>query len=197
MNILSRVGEWRLHRLIFWVVGLLSLSLVLALLSYAGMSFFLERSESVGDSLVHVENRPFEFPEPEFFPIYAKPVTWLYVAIVVCWFSVLELNKGRLLGYSMLRLSVFRLIAFVVFCVAAYEVLYNFSVWSALMAYQATTGNIIPDILVNSNPNPETPWNLVFATKVFTALTAVSAYTLWYLYRVEREIKSKQGAKVL
>jgi hypothetical protein len=182
-------GEVRL-RTLYLTLGLLSLALVVALLTYAGLEFFLQRSEGVGDSLVHIQSKPFEFPEPEYFPIYAKPVTWLYVGIVVCWFSVLELNRSRLLRYSMFRLSIFRLIAFLVFCISAYEVLYNFTIWGALMAYQATTGNIIPDILVNKSPNPETPWNLVFATKLFTALTLISAYTLWYLHRIERAIKA-------
>ena len=177
-------------RRLYWTIGLLSLTLVIVLLTYAGLEFFLHKSEGVGDSLVHIQSKPFEFPEPEYFPIYAKPVTWLYVGMVLCWFSVLELNKSRLLRYSMFRLSVFRLVAFLVLCIAAYEVLYNFSIWSALMAYQATTGNIIPDILVNKSPNPETPWNLVFATKLFTALAAISAYTLWYLYRIEQAIKA-------
>jgi len=177
-------------RTFYWTIGLFSLALVLVLLTYAGLEFFLHKSEGVGDSLVHIENKPFEFPEPEYFPIYAKPVTWLYVGIVLCWFSVLELNRSRLMQYSTFRLSVFRLITFVIFCIAAYEVLYNFSIWSALMAYQATTGNIIPDILVNKSPNPETPWNLVFATKLFTALAAISAYTLWYLHKIEQSIKA-------
>jgi hypothetical protein len=184
-------GERKL-RALYLTIGLFSLALVVTLLAYAGLEFFLHRSEGVGDSLVHIENKPFEFPEPEYFPIYAKPVTWLYVGIVLCWFSVLELNRSRLIKYSMFRLSVFRLITFVVFCIAAYEVLYNFSIWSALMAYQATAGNIIPDILVNKSPNPETPWNLVFATKLFTALAAISAYTLWYLYRIEQAIKARK-----
>ncbi|MEM3387295.1 MAG: hypothetical protein QXN08_06460 [Nitrososphaerales archaeon] len=181
-------------RALYLTIGLLSLALVVGLIAYAGLEFFLHRSEGVGDSLVHIQSKPFEFPEPEYFPIYAKPVTWLYVGMVLCWFSVLELNKSRLLKYSMFRLSIFRLIAFVVFCVSAYEVLYNFSIWSALMAYQATTGNIIPDVLLNKSPNPETPWNLVFATKLFTALSAISAYTLWYLYRIEQAVKERIGA---
>ncbi|NHV96766.1 MAG: hypothetical protein HA494_03125 [Thaumarchaeota archaeon] len=179
-------------RVLYLTLGLLSLALVVALLAYAGLEFFLHRSEGVGDSLVHIQNKPFEFPEPEYFPIYAKPVTWLYVGMVLCWFSVLELNRSRLLRYSMFRLSIFRLIAFLVLCISAYEVFYNFSIWSALMAYQATTGNIIPDILVNKSPNPETPWNLVFATKLFTALAAISAYTLWYLHRIEQAIKARR-----
>lgn len=185
----SEEREAEKFRAVYLTVGLVSLALVVGLMAYAGLEFFLHRSEGVGDSLVHIQSKPFEFPEPEYFPIYAKPVTWLYVGMVLCWFSVLELNKPRLLKYSLFRLSLFRLIAFVVFCIAAYEVLYNFSIWSALMAYQATTGNIIPDILVNKSPNPETPWNLVFATKLFTALAAISAYTLWYLYRIEQAVR--------
>jgi hypothetical protein len=179
-------------RAVYLTICLISLALVAALLAYAGLEFLLHRSEAMGDPLVHIQNKPFEFPEPEYFPIYAKPVTWLYAGMVLFWFSVLELNRSRLLTYSLFRLSIFRLIAFVALCISAYEVLYNFTIWGALMAYQATTGNIIPDILVNKSPNPESPWNLVFATKFFTALAAISAYTLWYLYRIEQIIKTRK-----
>lgn len=188
----TKEGEETKFRVVYLAIGLLTLALVVALLTYAGLEFFLHRSEGVGDSLVHIQNKPFEFPEPEYFPIYAKPVTWLYVGMVLCWFSVLELNRSRLLKYSVFRLSIFRMVAFLVLSISVYEVFYNFSIWSALMAYQATTGNIIPDILVNKSPNPETPWNLVFATKLFTALAAISAYTLWYLYRIEQAIKARK-----
>jgi len=189
---MSSADEAAKFRALYLTIALLSLSLVVALLAYAGLEFFLHKNEAVGDSLVHIQNKPFEFPEPEYFPIYAKPVTWLYAGMVLFWFSVLELNRSRLMRYSLFRLSIFRLIAFLVLCISAYEVLYNFTIWGALMAYQATTGNIIPDILVNKSPNPETPWNLVFATKLFTALSAISAYTLWYLYRIEHAIKARK-----
>jgi hypothetical protein len=170
------------------ITAVISFAVILSLFTYMGLQGTLSGSEIVGESLVTSPTKqPFEFPEPEYFPIYAKPVTWLYVSIVVFWFSILELNKSRASSFSAFSLSVSKLMAFLVFAVAAYEILYNFSIWSALMSYQATTGNIIPDVLVNKSPNPQNPWNLVFATKIFTALTAISAYTLWFLQRIESD----------
>ncbi len=64
------------------------------------------------------------------------------------------------------------------------------------MSYQATTGSIKPDILVNVNPNPKYPWNIVFATKVFTALTAIGMYSFFFFNRID-SVKEKASQKTL
>ena len=62
-----------------------------------------------------------------------------------------------------------------------YEVLYNFTVWGALMSAEAISGYINPDFLNIAYPNPNTPWNLVFATKIFLAIFTSSLYSFYFL----------------
>lgn len=173
----------------YMVVAVVSLAMVLFLASYAIVMTIITGENVVGEPLVNLPSKePFEFPHPEIFPIYAKPVTWLYVASIAFWFSFLELIKPRVMKMSPLKLSFFKVVAFVGTMITAYEVLYNFSIWSALMSYQAMTDVLVnPDILINRNPNPRFPWNLVFATKLFTALTAMGLYSLYFLHKVDSE----------
>ena len=64
---------------------------------------------------------------------------------------------------------------------SGYEVLYNFTVWGALMSAEAFSGILNPDFLNIAYPNPKTPWNLVFATKLFIALFVISLHSLYIL----------------
>ena len=171
---------------LYQIVLLISIVMVVTIFIYNIYASLVYGVNVIGEPLVNLDGTPFEIPTPEIFPIYAKPVTWLYVAMLSGWFSFLELSKERAMRLSNYVLGLCKLIVFVVTLVSAYEILYNFSIWSALMSYQATIGEINPDSLINRDPNPQYPWNLVFATKLFTALTAVGAYTLFFIYKIDR-----------
>jgi hypothetical protein len=74
---------------------------------------------------------------------------------------------------------------------ATYEVLFNFTLWGGLIASDSILGELNVDIIKNTFPNPETPWNIVFATKLFTVLTIISAYSFYYLQRIESKINER------
>ena len=61
--------------------------------------------------------------------------------------------------------------------ITLYEVLYNFTVLNAKIAAGIIEG-IVPDIdhLSIAYPDPNRPWNLVFATKMFLAAFIISAH---------------------
>ncbi len=173
---------------IYRVTMYLSAVVVVFLGTYSVVAAVYYGYEAVGETLVNLPaGTPFEFPGPEYFPVYAKPVTWLYVAIVTFWFTLLEVNRERMSRLPRGAISVVKLFAFVVATVAAYEVYYNFTIWGSLMTYQAITGGVNPDILANIFPNPKTPWNLVFATKFFASIFVSSLYSLYFIFTVERE----------
>jgi hypothetical protein len=197
LKILDTSSEEEKIRSLYRIIALISLSVIIFLIVFAVIVSLTTGENIIGEPLVNLpDKQPFEFPQPEIFPIYAKPVTWLYVASISFWFSFLEVIKERVTRMSHFRLSVFRFISFVVAIVCVYEIFYNFSIWSALMSYQATTGDINPDILVNANPNPKYPWNIVFATKVFTALTAIGMYSFFFFNRIN-SAKEKANWKTL
>ena len=64
--------------------------------------------------------------------------------------------------------------------ITLYEVLYNFTVLNATMTAGVIDGQV-PDIdkLLVAYPDPERPWNLVFATKVFLAAFIISAHAFY------------------
>jgi hypothetical protein len=70
---------------------------------------------------------------------------------------------------------------------SAYEILYNFMLWGAFLSTDLLTSNISPQYLINavSSPAP-VPWNLVFATKIFLSLFAISGYTVYFLRRIHQ-----------
>ena len=164
----------------------ISIIITLIIISYGIISSLIWEIDIVGDTLVNINGKPFEIPSPEILPIYAKPITWMYVFVLIGWFSFLEINKEKFKKISAFKLGILKMLAFLIASISIYEVFYNFSTWSALMSQQATMGIINPDSLVNQAPNPEYTWNLTFATKFFTILTIIGMYSLQYIHRMEK-----------
>lgn len=178
-----RPGDEERIRLLYKVIAGASAVTITVVCLYALTTYLEFGSEAVGDVLVK-----FEFPPPDLFPLfYVKPVTWLSVSVVAFWFSLLQLLRPRAAKISPFRRTVLQFIAFLVVSVTIYEVLFNFSLWSALMASNDLRGSLNPDVLINPYPNPEIPWNLVFATKIYTAALVMSLYSLYYLYRLQSQ----------
>ena len=185
MRLFNLSSEEERGRTIYKIVTIISGSILIGLTLFAILASFLYGMTVVGESLVNLPSGvPFEFPQPEYFPIYAKPVTWMYVSLIIFWFSVLELNRKRIVALSPATLTFCRLFAVIFASLAAYEIVYNFSIWSAIMAYQAISGTLNPDLVVVAFPNPQTPWNLVFATKFFSAIFVISLYSLYFLLKL-------------
>lgn len=179
MGPLLHLGDEGRITLLYKVIAVVAAVTTAVVSLYALGTYLRYGSEAVGDVLVQVE-----FPPPDLFPLfYAKPVTWLSVSIVALWFSVLQLLRPRIAKISPLGRTVLRFIAFLAISVTVYEVLFNFSLWSALMASENLRGRFNPDLLINPYPNPEIPWNLVFATKIYTAALVMSLYSFFYLHR--------------
>ena len=61
--------------------------------------------------------------------------------------------------------------------ISLYEVLYNFTVLNAQMTAGIIDG-VVPDIdkLLVAYPDPDRPWNLVFATKIFLASFIITTH---------------------
>lgn len=177
--------------LIMKLIAIFSGVSIAGLAIYSIIASYIYGITVVGETLVNLPDAtPFEFPGPEYFPLYAKPVSWLYVFVILFGFSSLELAKPKIRRISPTLMNIYRTLAFTVVSLSAYEILYNFSIWSALMSFQAITGSLNPDTVIVAFPNPQTPWNLVFATKVFSASFIVSLYALYALLKAPAPMKS-------
>jgi hypothetical protein len=165
-----------MYRIVCWVSGFT----IVATFFYGLATSALFASGGVldiGQTLVNVD-----FPIPYF----AKPVTYLSIACVTFFYTGLRLWQNKVAQWSHLKLASLQLFAIVVAFASAYEVMYNFMLWGSFFSLQlvSTAANEVnPNIIASPGP---LPWNLVFATKMFLALFAISGYSVYFLRRVHQ-----------
>jgi cytochrome c biogenesis protein CcdA len=162
------IGEKRIVEILF----VLSLIAIVTILIF----YFITPNPShiIGNQLVNNPNGgPEEFPSPSISPLYAKPITYLFAAGIVfgyCFFALgrrmIEEKIPRSLQTLLLIISV------LLFGVGIYEVFFNFTLWSAVMARNP---NVDPDTAVNMWPINSLQINLAYATKM-SLLWAIVAF---------------------
>lgn len=159
-------GEQRVLLVFLVVSGLVLLALAIY--------YLLNPRAIIGDSLVNTPTgQPNEFPPVGLLPLYVKPATILFVAAVAfsyCFFSLVQ-SQLRALPSSLL--SFMAIVSVLVLAISAYEVLFNFTLWSSIMVSSPN-----PDLAVNAYPESAVKVNLVFATKAFVALFFVALFSL-------------------
>jgi hypothetical protein len=124
-----------------------------------------------------------EFP----FKGLAKLVTYLMIVSVVGWYCVVRLGGEKVKGIPPWLKSILQLIVLALAVVALYEFVYNFIVWNSLMTADAIRGVLRFDDLSVEYPNPETPWNLVFATKMSLAAFLISAHGFYTMTKPQKK----------
>ena len=166
-------------RLMYKVVCAVSGAIILATITYGVATSALYSSGSIpviGQNMVNVS-----WP----LPYLAQPVDYLSVASVIFFYTAIRLWQNRVAQWSHLELASLQLVAIVVAFASAYEVMYNFMLWgsyfSVLVLANAVTAN--PNFIASTG---STPWNLVFATKVFSSLFVISGYTAYFLRKVHQ-----------
>jgi hypothetical protein len=70
--------------------------------------------------------------------------------------------------------------------VALYEFIYNALLWNSLITADVMKGIIRLDKINIPYPNPNTPWNLVFATKMSLAALLISAHGFYTMSKPTR-----------
>ena len=116
------------------------------------------------------------------FPIkgLAKPVSYLMLASVIGWYCVTRLGDRVTKKNSMTSIAIIELISIAATVIALYELIYNFIIWNALITVNMLKGELDIDSLSIAYPSQNTPWSLVFSTKMFLAAFIISAHA-WYL----------------
>ena len=79
--------------------------------------------------------------------------------------------------------SILQLIVLATAVVSLYEFIYNFILWNSFVTDNAVKGVYKSDGISVPYPNPKTPWNLVFATKM--TLAAISHFSTRVLHNIE------------
>ena len=187
MKIINLSNEEEKIRTFFKLISLISLVVIISTSIYGILGTLIQGGNVVGEVLVTLEVPPIEV-----FPLfYSKPITWLSAAILALYFSSLELGKDMVMQWRKVHRDILKFFAFFVCAMATYEVLFNFTLWGGLIASDSILGELNVDLIKNTFPNPETPWNIVFATKLFTVLVIISAYSFYYLQRIESKINER------
>jgi hypothetical protein len=121
------------------------------------------------------------------FPVHglAKLVTYLMIVSVVGWYCVTKLGGDKVKDISKPVKSLLQLVVLVIAVVALYEFIYNSIIWNSLITADAVKGIIRLDNINVPYPNPRTPWNLVFATKMSLAAFLISAHGFYTMSRTK------------
>lgn len=173
---------YKMFLYIFYLCAFIMLS-IMAYGTYAMYTEWqLEGTYVMGEALVtmHV---PFDN--------FAKLTTWLFFASIIGWYCVSRIGWKRTtaekLGGIRMSLLQLMLLGFAIIC--GYEVLWNFTVLNAQIA-AGTVDGIVPDIdrLVISYPDPDRPWNLIFATKIFLMGTIISGHAFYLSTRPRKTL---------
>jgi hypothetical protein len=159
--------ERRIYLGVFYFCSVMMASITFYAI-YVSLGEYLQTGRIViGEVLVDTE-----FP----FPGLAKLVTYLMIVSVVGWYCVVKLGGDKVTSIPKWLKSVLQLFVLVIAIVALYEFVYNFIVWNSFITADALRGIVEFDDINVPYPNPETPWNLVFATKMSLAAFLISAH---------------------
>lgn len=131
----------------------------------------------IGEVLVNTE-----------FPVhgFSKLVTYLMIVSVVGWYCVTKLGGEKVRDIPKTLRLILQLVVLAIAVIALYEFIYNFIVWSSLITADAMKGILKLDAINMPYPNPKTPWNLVFATKMSLAAFLISAHGFYIMSMPKR-----------
>lgn len=146
---------------------------------YVSLNEYLATGQVViGEVLVDTE-----FP----FPGLAKLVTYLMIVSVVGWYCVVKLGGSAVTNIPHWLKATLQLLVLAIAIVALYEFVYNFIIWNSLITADAIKGVIEIDDVNVPYPNPTTPWNLVFATKMSLAAFLIASHGFYTMAKGKKD----------
>src|SRR5215210_8503621 len=162
----------RFYLIIFYICAIIMT--VIAFYSiYISLNEYLNTGNVIiGEVLVNTE-----FP----FKGLAKLVTYLMIVSVVGWYCVTKLGGDKVKDIPKSMKTILQLVVLVILIISIYEFFYNFIVWNALITADLIQGELKLDALYMPYPNPHTPWNLVFATKMSLAALIISSHGFYII----------------
>ena len=122
------------------------------------------------------------------FPVHglAKLVSYLMIVTVVGWYCVTKLGGEKVKDIPKSVKSILQLIVLTIAVIALYEFIYNSIIWNSLITADAMKGIMRLDDINIPYPNPHTPWNLVFATKMSLAAFLISAHGFYTISKPKK-----------
>ncbi len=164
---------YKVYLYIFYVCGfIMASSLVFGV--YVTMIEWIENGTYVMGEAIHNTTIPFEN--------FARVTTWIFFSTIIGWYCVTRIGWRRTAGNKIVgtKMALLQLMLLGFSIIALYEVIYNFTVLNAQITAGIIDG-IVPDIdrLSVAYPDPDRPWNLIFATKIFLAGFIISTHAFY------------------
>lgn len=158
-------------------------AIVMAAITFYALFVSIEEYQETGRVVIGEVLVETEFPMPGL----AKLVTYLMIVSVVGWYCVVKLGGDKVSSIPKWAKSVLQLIVLAIAIVSLYEFVYNFMVWNSLITADVIQGVLRFDEINVEYPKPETPWNLVFATKMSLAAFLISAHGFYTMSKSEKK----------
>ncbi len=180
------IDERRTRKLLLGIFYFCAFALasITAYALYVSVGEYLKTGRVViGEVLVNTE-----------FPVhgFSKLVTYLMIVSVVGWYCVTKLGGEKVRDIPKTLKLILQLVVLAIAVIALYEFIYNFIIWSSLITADAMKGILKLDAINMPYPNPKTPWNLVFATKMSLAAFLISAHG-FYTMSKPKKINDSSG----
>lgn len=169
-----RINARTVYLTVFYISAIMMTTITFYALYQSIVEYAASGKIVIGEILVKTE-----FP----FKGFSKLVTYLMIVSVISWYCVTKLGGDKVKQVSPALRSVLQLIVLIIVVVSLYEFVYNFVVWSSLITINALEGSINLDNISIAYPNPETPWNLVFATKMSLAAFLIASHGFYIISR--------------
>jgi len=164
---------YKIFLYIFYVCGFMMVSITVFGI-YSMLGEWEENGTYVMGEVLVTTEIPFEG--------FAKVSTWLFFSTIIGWYCVTRIGWKRTAGNKItgMKMALLQLMLLGFAIISLYEVLYNFTVLNAVITAGIIEGNF-PDIdrLSVAYPDPDRPWNLIFATKIFLVGFIISSHAFY------------------
>src|SRR6188472_2439045 len=172
--------ETMTRKMFLWIFYFCAVSMLLITIYalYISLGEYIKTGKVViGEVLVNTE-----------FPVhgFAKLVTYLMIVSVIGWYCVTRLGGEKVKDIPKSVKSILQLVVLAIAVIALYEFIYNSIIWNSLITADAMKGIMRLDDINIPYPNPHTPWNLVFATKMSLAAFLISAHGLYTISKPKK-----------
>jgi hypothetical protein len=161
----------------FYLVVFYICAVIMAVITFYSIYVSLTEYLATGKVIIGEVLVNNEFP----FKGLAKLVTYLMIVSVVGWYCVTKLGGDKVKNIPKSIKSILQLVVLVLLIISIYEFFYNFIIWNALITADLLQGQLKLDNLYMPYPNPNTPWNLVFATKMSLAALIISSHGFYVI----------------
>jgi hypothetical protein len=161
----------------FYLVVFYICAVIMAVITFYSIYVSLNEYLTTGKVIIGEVLVNTEFP----FKGLAKLVTYLMIVSVVGWYCVTKLGRDKVKNIPKSIKSILQLVVLVLLIISIYEFFYNFIIWNALITADLLQGQLKLDNLYMPYPNPNTPWNLVFATKMSLAALIISSHGFYVI----------------